>query len=210
MVNENIKMVLMVVCVIIGVLGLTIGMFPLLKKKGYPVEKTLDTAEDVIDKAGSALDVAGEILPANPTINILKIIQSWAKTAVGNAEQLYHAGDIGKDDRATIAEQVVLNVLKELNITIDDNKKTLIDAAIKEAVNNLGHAPVDEKAQAAAQEELQKINETLLSENITLKEQSTQLNSENSQLKQTISAVQSTVQAAQPASDCCDTAAVTQ
>lgn len=180
MLSQNVMLLITVVSVIVGVLGVLIGVFPFLKKKGYPIEKTLNTAQDVLQKAGSALDVAGQILPANPAINILKTIENWAKIAVGNAEQLYHAGDIRKDERATVAEQVVLNVLKELNITVDDNKKALIDAAIKEAVNSLGHAPADVKTQQEAQEQLQQANK--------------QLQNENTQLKQTISNVQNTVQ----------------
>lgn len=191
MLSQNVILLITVSAILVGVLGVTIGVFPYLKKKGYPIDKTLDTAKDVLQKAGSALDVAGEILPANPAINILKTIQNWAKIAVGNAEQLYHAGDIEKDERATVAEQVVMNVLKELNITIDDNKKTLIDAAIKEAVNNLGHAPVDVKAQQEAQEQLQQSN--------------IQLQNENIQLKQTITSIQNTVQATQSA-PCSNTA----
>lgn len=67
-------------------------------------------------------------------------MQKWAQIAVGDAEQLYHAGDINKDERRKVAESVVESVLKELNIDIDENKRELIDAAIKNAVNELGHS----------------------------------------------------------------------
>ncbi|MBZ9633212.1 hypothetical protein G9F70_002795 [Clostridium sp. FP1] len=67
------------------------------------------------------------------------MVEKWAKIGVGNAEQLYHSGEATGEERATIASNTVYNVLNEMNITVDDNKKILIDAAIKEAVLKLGH-----------------------------------------------------------------------
>lgn len=123
-----------------GVLITMVSIFPILKKKGVDVSKALDNAEKIVDASDKILNVASDVLPGNPTVKTLEIIEKWAKIAVGNAEQLAHTGDINKDDRAEVAEKVVLNVLRELNIDVDDNKKALIDAAIKNAVNDLGHS----------------------------------------------------------------------
>ena len=136
--NQMLQIIIMVT-VLVGVLGLLIVLLPYLKSKGVNVSAILDSAQKATNNIDKAIAVVQDILPNNPTVGLLTIIEKWAKIAVGNAEQLNHSGDITADERATVAEDTVLTVLKELNITVDDNKKTLIDAAIKEAVLNLGH-----------------------------------------------------------------------
>ncbi|WP_234123435.1 hypothetical protein [Clostridium hydrogenum] len=132
--------IIIILAVTAGVLATLLFIFPLLKKKGVDAGKALDNAQTAVNTAGKLIDAATAVLPSNPALNILEIVEKWAKIAVGDAEQLYHAGDITKDERAKTAETVVLNVLSELKIDVDDNKKALIDAAIKNAVNDLGHA----------------------------------------------------------------------
>lgn len=46
------------------------------------------------------------------------------------------------------AQSVVLNVLKEMNITVHENKKSLINVTIKNAVNDLGHKSPTEAEKA--------------------------------------------------------------
>jgi hypothetical protein len=128
---------------IIGVLGASIGLLPYFKNRGVNVAEALSKIEAVINEADNILDVTKPLLPKD-VVNILDVIEKWSKIAVGSAEQLYHAGDIEKAERTKIAENVVLNVLNEMNITIDDNKRALIDASIKNAVNDLGHEPTTE------------------------------------------------------------------
>lgn len=130
-----------------GILGILSGavivmliVFPILKKRGIDVNDVLDQTKKAVDSSGKILTIVKSTLPNNGVLNILDIVQKWAQIAVGDAEQLYHAGDINKDERRKVAESVVESVLKELNIDIDENKRELIDAAIKNAVNELGHS----------------------------------------------------------------------
>ena len=130
-----------------GILGILSGavivmliVFPILKKRGIDVNDVLDQTKKAVDSSGKILTIVKSTLPNNGVLNILDIVQKWAQIAVGDAEQLYHAGDINKDERTKVAESVVVSVLKELNIDIDENKRELIDAAIKNAVNELGHS----------------------------------------------------------------------
>ncbi|AAK78850.1 hypothetical protein BJV85_003134 [Clostridium acetobutylicum] len=132
-----------------GILGILAGVvivmlviFPILKKRGVNIENMLDQTKKAVDSSGEILNVIKTTMPNNNVVNILQIVQKWAQIAVGDAEQLYHAGNISKEDRAKVAESVVLNVLKELNIEVDESKKHLIDAAIENAVNELGHSNV--------------------------------------------------------------------
>lgn len=129
--------------VLLGVLGGVIGsmlfLFPYLKKKGIDVGSKLDTAQKIVDDGDKILSIVKPILPKNQVVNVLDIIDKWAKIAVGNSEQLYHAGELGPDDRKVTAENVVTNVAEQAGITVDENKKQLIHAAIESAVNDLGH-----------------------------------------------------------------------
>ncbi|AAK79508.1 hypothetical protein BJV85_002456 [Clostridium acetobutylicum] len=138
--KTEIIMLFTIIGIILGVLITMLSIFPLLKKNGIKVSDILEETQKVVDASDKVLGVASEVFPKSGTVNILEIIDKWAKIAVGSAEQLSHAGDISKDERAEVAENVVLDVLKELNINVDDNKKALIDAAIKNAVNDLGHS----------------------------------------------------------------------
>ncbi|WP_163195863.1 hypothetical protein [Clostridium thermarum] len=125
--------------VVFGVIGIVVGLVPFLKKKGFPMGAFLGNAKNVVNRASEAVTALDKVMPDNVVINVLEIISKWAKIAVGNAEQLYHAGEIDKLQRAEVANKVVYDVLKILNIEVTDALKPLIEAAIKEAVNALGH-----------------------------------------------------------------------
>lgn len=139
--NPLVLNILIIIVVLIGVLGCILWLFPWLVKKGVPLGKFLDSAVDFIVKLGKGLDIANKILPANPILNIISIIDKWASIGVGQAEQLYHAGRLEKEERKQAALEVVYKVLGELNIELTDTIKALIDAAIENAVNALGHSP---------------------------------------------------------------------
>lgn len=126
--------------VIGGVFGTIIFLFPYLKSKGINIKPVLADIKNFIDTSGKLINAASGIMPSNKALSTVKTIEEWAKIAVGDAEQLYHSGDICKEERAKVAENVVYSVLKEMNIEIDGNKESIINAAIQNAVNDLGHS----------------------------------------------------------------------
>lgn len=126
--------------VIGGVLGTIIFLFPYLKSKGINIKPVLADIKKLVNTSGKLIDAASIVMPSNKALSTVKTIEEWAKIAVGDAEQLYHSGDICKEERAKVAENVVYSVLKEMNIEIDDNKESIINAAIQNAVNDLGHS----------------------------------------------------------------------
>lgn len=136
--NQTIQLIIMVI-VLVGVVGGYLLFVPYLKSKGVNVSTLLANADKVTQGLDKTLTVINEVLPGNPAVEFLTIIEKWAKIGVGNAEQLCVSGVVTDQERATIASQTVYSVLDELKIDIDDNKKVLIDAAIKEAVLKLGH-----------------------------------------------------------------------
>lgn len=171
-----------------GVIGFLSGI-PYLKKKGINVDGIIDKAEQVVNVAGTTLDAVEPLLP--PTIaNNLEYIEKWAKIAVGKADQLYHAGDIGKDDRKTTEESVVDDLLKELNITPTESIKALINASILNAVNESGHKDPTEAEKQAKEQALQAQVAQLTTERDNLKNAITQFTAT------TASTVQATTQTA--------------
>ncbi|NLZ47192.1 MAG: hypothetical protein GX895_00120 [Clostridiales bacterium] len=130
---------IIVFAVALAVIAIVVGLVPFLRKKGVNLNSYFATANNVVTKANYTIDFLNEVMPDNKVVDILEIIAKWAKIAVGNAEQLYHTGEIKKDERAEVANKVVINVLEMLNIEVTDNLKTLINAAIEDAVNTLGH-----------------------------------------------------------------------
>ncbi|WP_066019931.1 MULTISPECIES: hypothetical protein [Clostridium] len=169
MTNEGYQ-IIAIAGVVFGVLVFLLAALPYARKKGVNVENTIGTGKTMVDDADKILNVASDVMPGNSAIKVLEIIEKWAKIAVGYAEQLSHAGDIGKDERAQAAENVVLNVLSEMNVTVDDNKKALIDATIKNAVNDLGHTPVNEAQKTAQIQEAQNKLSSALQDNVQLKQ----------------------------------------
>lgn len=140
MTNIQIAALSIIFGVVGGVIGTIMFLFPYLKKKGIDVTSVLLDVRKVVDTSDKIIDTVNEVLPGNPAVGALQVIEKWAQIAVGDAEELYHTGDICKADREKVAKSVVLSVIKELNIEIDENKRQLIDAAIKNAVNDLGHS----------------------------------------------------------------------
>ena len=170
--------------VTVGVTGIVLGALggiTYCRKKGINIDKNIDNFSTVVNAAEPIVGVADALLPNNPAVAVLKTIEGWAKIAAGNAEELKHAGDINGDQRATAAEKVVTAVLKELNVEVTDNRKILIDAAIKDTVGSFGHKePTEAEKQAQLQQAQQQLQQQIL---------------QNQQLQQKLAQVQSTIAA---------------
>lgn len=170
--------------------GSTVAGVLFLKKKGVAPEEISEDVKKVTVATNAVIDVAEAIAPNNPAVPVLNIIKEWGPIAAGFAQQLCHAGDISKEERAANAEKVVNAVLKELNIEVNDNRKILIDAAIKDVVNKFGHAEPTEAERQAAMEKLQGQLVQTRQENAQLKQAITQFNATASTLQATSVQVQ--------------------
>lgn len=164
---------------VVGVVLGSLGGITYCRKKSINIDKGIDTVTNIVQTAEPIVGVADALFPNNPAVVILKTIEKWAKIAAGNAEQLKHAGDISGDQRADTAEKVVNAVLKELNIDVTENRKILMDAAIKDIVNSFGHTePTEAQKQAQLQQVQQQLQQQML---------------QNQQLQQKLAQVQSAV-----------------
>lgn len=169
----------------IGVVASAVVLLPLLTKKGVKVEEIAGKVDKAINTADSVLQVVDKIVPNNPVVKTLDIIETYAKKGAGCAEQLYLTSKLDGEARNDKAKDTVYNALGIAGITATPEIDQLIKDTVESEVLLLGHKPADVKAQEeaakAAQEQLQNQNNALAQE--------------NAQLKQTINAVQSTVAA---------------
>jgi hypothetical protein len=138
---NNVMVIITTIGVTVGVLGIIFG-FAMARKKKIPVGEILNTANDIINTAGAVINEADKLLPGNKVITILQLIEKWTKYGVGNAEQLYHSGELDADQRLKTAQQVVYTALAQFGITPTEDQQLLINAAIQHEVNALGHSDV--------------------------------------------------------------------
>lgn len=181
----NLSNSLTIVCAVLVIITCVVVLvnvgIPALTKKGVDLDKYIKTADAVVDKAGALIQASDSLLPNNPIVNTVKIIEKWAKVGVDYAEQLYNTSKLDKEARNDKAKEQVYAVLKLLGVETTPEIDKIIDGAIEAEVLALGHTPVDIKQYQEAQQQLQA--------------QNTQLQQENTQLKETINSVQTTVQA---------------
>ncbi|QAT40815.1 hypothetical protein [Clostridium sp. JN-9] len=170
------------------VFGITVGvgasalvLLPLLKKKGVKVEEIAGKVDKAMNMADSVLQVADKIVPNNPVVKTLDVIETYAKKGAGCAEQLYLTSKLDGEARSDKAKDTVYNALEIAGITVTPEIDQLIKDTIESEVLLLGHKPVDVKEQQEAAKAIQAKNDALVQE--------------NAQLKQTINTVQSTVAA---------------
>ena len=140
--------------------GFTIGYFNH-GNKNNNIEKIFGVTDKVIDGADSLIKIANNIVPNNPVLNVIKIIEKYAKTGVYYSEQLYLNSKLDKNERKDNAKETIYSILKELKINITPNVSKIIDGAIEAEVLALGHAPVDIKKITQENEKLKKENSDL-------------------------------------------------
>ena len=140
--------------------GFTIGHFHS-SKKNNNLEKIFNNSNKVIESVDSIIKIADTIAPNNPVLNIIKIIEKYAKVGVHHSEQLYINSKLESNERKNKAKETIYSVLKELNINITPNISKIIDGAIEAEVLALGHAPVDIKKVTEENEKLKKENSDL-------------------------------------------------
>jgi hypothetical protein len=160
-----------------GVTGVVVGsgsVFTVLKKKGIDSPEVLSNIEKGIVATEPIIAVAKGIAPLNPAVNILDLIEKYAKTGVKNAEQLYLSSQLPADQRNAKAKDTISAVLKASNVEVTPEIEKIIDGAIEASVLDLGHNKTDAEKEAAKQ---------------ALQAQLAQITAENTQLKTTINTI---------------------
>ena len=172
------------------ILGVTFGvgaavlfLMPFLKKKNIKADEVIKKMDTVLTGADAFITVADKILPVNPIVDILKVVEKYARIGVHQAEQLFIASKLGEDERYVKSKETIYAALKLLNVEVTLDVVKIVDGAIEAEVLALGHKDLTE---AEKQVQLQQVQA-----------QATQLQTENVQLKQTITTIQGVVHVAQ-------------
>lgn len=121
------------------VMGIIVGLMPMLAKKGIKVNEVLDKTGMVVEGVGTAVGVANKLFPNNSTIDIVAKIQNYARLGVHEAEQLYIASYLDKNERKVKAKDTIYAALKLLNIERNAEIDTIIEGAIEAECLALGH-----------------------------------------------------------------------
>ncbi|MFL0248847.1 hypothetical protein ACJDT4_00310 [Clostridium neuense] len=170
MVSNNILMIIATIGATFGVVGTVIGAIPYLTKKGINVQSTISNVDKGLTASDGVLSVASELLPSNPIVNALKIVDKYAHVGVNQAEQLYLTSQFPVDQRNAKAKETIYAALTAANIVVTPEIEKIIDGAIETEVLALGHKLPTEAEKAAQFENIQKENSKLVQENQTLNE----------------------------------------
>ena len=157
---------LILISIIIGLAGgiglTTLCLVPFLKKKGVKIDRLIEDSKILINGTDAVISTADKLMPKNKTIDKLKVIESYAKIGVAEAEQLYLSSNLKANERNTKAKDTIYNALKLCGIEKTPEIEKIVDGVIESEVLALGHAPKDIS-------NLQVENSKLVQENVELK-----------------------------------------
>lgn len=136
---SNIEILALVLGVALGIGGTVIFLFPFLKKKGVNTEEVIQKVDKSLDAANGVLTIADTLIPNNPALNTLKVVEKYARIGVDQAEQLYVSSQLPADQRNAKAKETILAALKSAGISITPELTSVIDGAIEAEVLALGH-----------------------------------------------------------------------
>lgn len=187
--NNSIILLAFILIVVTGVLVSIIIFIPKLIKKGVKIDKYIDTANNVLTKIDPILSVANEVLPNNPALKIIDLIDSRAKEAVAAAEQMYISTQLTADQRKAKAKELVTIALTTVGIKVTPDIEKIIDGAIEAEVFALGHA---DSTQKTLINNLTKQNTQLKIQVATANSNTIKVQQEAAELKQKLTTTQNT------------------
>lgn len=170
----DINIILTILGVASGIGGALFYAFPALKKKGVDVENILKKIDVAITGAQAATATAKEIVPGNKALDILDIVEKYAKIGVTHAEQEYISSQLPADKRLETAKNDIYAVLKIAGIEKSDAIDTIINGVLESEVYSS-----KDPAAISTQENAVKNKDT-----ITLQQQVSDLAAKNTQLEQ--------------------------
>lgn len=156
------NIVLIAIGTTLGIGATIMVLFPFLKKKNIKADEILKKADTILNGADAVINVADKLLPNNRVINTIESIEKYVHLGVHEAEQLYLASNLNKEDRNKKAKETINAALKVMGIDITEDVEKVIDATIEMECLALGHT---EKSQ----EEIKDENTKLKQENENLK-----------------------------------------
>lgn len=188
---KNIYTLLVIILIAVtAVIIVTVVIIPKLIKKGINVDKYINTANNALVKIDPILKAVNDILPDNPAVRVLNLIDDRAKKAVSAAEQMYISTQLTADQRNAKAKELIVAALNAAGVKITPEIEKIIDGAIETEVLALGHA---ESSQKILADNLSKQNIQLKAQIDTANANATKAQQNVTELTQKINTIQNTV-----------------
>lgn len=166
---------LFVIILALAIMVTIIIILPKLVAKGVNVGNSITAAKNALKISSELTSVATGLMPGNPAVNILKVVEAFAVKGVDGAEQLYKASKLAGDERNAKAKEMVGAALNVLDVKITPSIQTVIDGTIEAAVLALPSIPLTEIQIQAEKVQLQATNAALVVQNQQLTTSITQL-----------------------------------
>lgn len=190
MISTNILTVIATIGATFGVASTVLSAIPFLIKKGVNVEKSIQNVEKGLTAADAVITVGSELLPTNPIVDALKVVEKYAHIGVNQAEQLYLSSQLPSEQRIVKAKETIQAALTSANITVTPELDKIIDGAIEAEV--LALKTPEQKNNAELTQTKQQIT-ALQTANTQLQKQVTILESTNTNLSNKLNNVQAVV-----------------
>lgn len=114
--------------------------FSFLKRKGINTQDVLEKTDKALTVTESVINVANEILPNNPIVNGLKVVEKYAHVGVNQAEQLYLTSQLKPDERNAKAKETIYAALTAAHLTKiqeESNKLVQENQVLNEKLANI-------------------------------------------------------------------------
>lgn len=125
--------------IVTTILVTVVVLLPKLIGKGVKLDSYIETVDAVLGTAETITNIASTILPNSPIVNILKLIEKYARISVHQAEQLYLTSKLTADQRNDKAKETIYATIKLLKIEVTPEMEKIIDGIIEAEVLALGH-----------------------------------------------------------------------
>lgn len=138
------QVLLIVLGIIIGVAVVLCLALPYLKRKGIDLSGIIAKSKEAVESVNAAMTTIRPFLNQSPGLAIFDKILGIAKIAVGNAEQLYHIGQLEADQRKAEATDYIYQALALAGVEVTPEVTAVVEGAIEANVLELGHKPKKE------------------------------------------------------------------
>jgi len=165
---SNLEIVSIILGVTAGIETMLLIGFSFLKSKGINTQDVLEKTDKALTATEGVINVASAILPGNPIVDGLKVVEKYAHVGVNQAEQLYLASQLPADQRNVKAKETIYAAVTAANITVTPELQKIIDGAIEAEVLALGHKTPTESEKAAQLAKIQEENNKLIQDNQVL------------------------------------------
>ena len=136
---DLIYILLIILAFAIATVALVFVALPAAKRKDINVKAALDRTSNAVATVTKALDTIKPFIKDSVDTNILDKIVTAAHAGVGNAEQLYHIGELEPGQRLAESQKFALRALKLAGVEDTPEVRRVLEGISQAEVIALGH-----------------------------------------------------------------------